>query len=138
MINSFGNNFVSTYVLNTICRNTICLNSYTDDIIILLNIIFTGLHGYQNTPGLSTNKQRHRLLLLRTEIHVAPTHLYLSNAQFWQYSRVTGDSLLIHEFAYSLLIGLCSVTSNMTCYSHSYHSIKLIHWGAPQRDLLSN
>ena len=37
-----------------------------------------------------------------------------------------GDSLLIHEFAYSLFIGLCSVTSDMTGYSHSYHSIKLI------------
>ena len=30
--------------------------SYTDDTIILLNFIFTGLHGYQITPGLSTNK----------------------------------------------------------------------------------
>ena len=50
-------------------------NSYTDDIIILLNIIFTGLYGYEITPGLSTNKQRHRLLLPKTGIHVAPTHL---------------------------------------------------------------
>ena len=49
--------------------------SYTDDIVILLNFIFTGLHGYQIMPGLSTNKQRHRLLLLKTGIHVAPTHL---------------------------------------------------------------
>ena len=49
--------------------------SYTDDVIILLNYIFTGLHGYQITPGLSTNKQRHRFLLLKTGIHVAPTNL---------------------------------------------------------------
>ena len=49
--------------------------SYTGDIINLLNFIFSGLHGYQITPGLSTNKQRHCLLLLKTKIHVAPTHL---------------------------------------------------------------
>ena len=48
------------------------------------------------------------------------------------------DSLLIHEFAYSLFISLCSVTSNMTGYSHSYHLIELIHCGAPQRDVLSD
>ena len=52
--------------------------------------------------------------------------------------KVTGDSLLIHEFAYSLFIGLCSVTSNMTGYSRSYHLIKLIHCGAPQRDELND
>ena len=46
-----------------------------DDIIILLNFIFTGLHGYEITPGLSTNKQRHRLLLSKMGIHVAPIHL---------------------------------------------------------------
>ena len=40
-------------------------NNYTDDIIILLNFIFTSIHGYQITQGLSTNKQRHRLLLLK-------------------------------------------------------------------------
>ena len=51
--------------------------------------------------------------------------------------KVTGDSLLIHEFAESLFIGLCSVASNMTDYSHSYHSIKLIHCGGPQRDVLN-
>ena len=51
--------------------------------------------------------------------------------------KVTGDSLLIHEFAYSF-IGLCPVTSNMTSYSHSYHSIKLIQCGAPQRDVLND
>ena len=50
------------------------INSYTNDIIILLNFIFTDLHGYQITPGLSSNKQR-RLLLLKTGIHVEPTHL---------------------------------------------------------------
>ena len=38
-------------------------HSYTDDAIILLNFIFTGLHGYQITPSLSTNKQRHGYLL---------------------------------------------------------------------------
>ena len=51
-------------------------------------------------------------------------------------ARVTGDSLLIHEFIYSLFVGLCSVTPNMIGYSHSYHSMKLIHSGAPQRDVL--
>ena len=53
-------------------------------------------------------------------------------------AKVTGDSLLIHEFTYSLFIGLYSVTSNMTGYSHWYHSIKLIHCGAPQKDVLSD
>ena len=28
--------------------------------------------------------------------------------------------------------------SDMTGYSHSYHSIKFIHCGAPQRDVLSD
>ena len=51
--------------------------------------------------------------------------------------KVTGDSLLIHEFAYSLFISHCSVASSMTGYSHWYHWIKLIHCGAPQRDVLS-
>ena len=51
--------------------------------------------------------------------------------------KVSGDSLLIYEFTCSLFIGLCSVTSDLTGYSHSYHSIKLIHCGAPQRDVLS-
>ena len=49
--------------------------SCSDDIIILSNFISTGLHGYQIMPGLSTNKQKHHPLLLKTEIHVAPTHL---------------------------------------------------------------
>ena len=53
-------------------------------------------------------------------------------------AKVTGQSLLIHEFTYSLFIDLCSVTYNMTGYSHSYLSIKLIHCGAPQRDVLSD
>ena len=48
--------------------------SYTDDAIILLNFIFTSPQGYQITPGLSTNKQRDRLLLLKTGIPVARTH----------------------------------------------------------------
>ena len=52
--------------------------------------------------------------------------------------KVTVDSLLIHEFTYSLFIGLCSVTSGMTGYSHLYHSIKLIHCGAPQIDVLND
>ena len=52
--------------------------------------------------------------------------------------KVTGDSLLIYEFAYSLFIGVCSVTSNMTCDSYAYHRIKLIHCGARQRDVLSD
>ena len=41
-------------------------------------------------------------------------------------------------FTYSLFIGLCSASSNMTGYSHSYHSIKLIHCSAPKRDVLSD
>ena len=53
-------------------------------------------------------------------------------------AKVTGDSVLIHEFTYSLFIGLCLVNSNMTGYSNSYHSIKLIYCGAPQRDVLSD
>ena len=52
--------------------------------------------------------------------------------------KVKDDSLLIQEFAYLLSIGLCSVTFNMTGYSHSYHSIKLIHCGASQRDVMSD
>ena len=56
----------------------------------------------------------------------------------WVQGKVTGDSLLIHEFAYSLFIGLCSITSDMTGYSHSYHSMKLIHCGTPQRDVLND
>ena len=51
------------------------VHSYTDDIIILLIFIFS-LHCYQIKPGLS-NKQKHRLFLLKTGIHVAPTHLYV-------------------------------------------------------------
>ena len=39
-------------------------------------------------------------------------------------------------FTCSLFICLCSFTSNMTGYSHSYHLIKLIHCSAPQRDIL--
>ena len=53
-------------------------------------------------------------------------------------AKATGDSLLIHEFTYSLFIGLSLVTSNMTGYSHSYHSIKLIHSGASKKDVLSD
>ena len=52
-----------------------CKFSYTNDIIILLNFLFTGLHSYQITPGLS--------LLLLT-IHVPPTHFYVM-LSFWQY-----------------------------------------------------
>ena len=52
--------------------------------------------------------------------------------------KVTGDNLLIHEFAYSLFVSLFLVTSNMTGYSHSYHSIKLIHCSAPQKDVSSD
>ena len=67
--------FVS--ITQVICPNRkfYAASSYMDDIIILLNFIFTGLHGYQIMPGLSTDKQRHCLLLLKMGIHVAPTHL---------------------------------------------------------------
>ena len=36
-----------------------------DDIIILLNFIFTGLRGYEITPGFSTNKQKHRRFVVK-------------------------------------------------------------------------
>ena len=52
--------------------------------------------------------------------------------------KVAGDSLLIHAFAYSLFVGVYTVISNMIGYSHSCHSIKLSHCGAPQRDVLSD
>ena len=52
--------------------------------------------------------------------------------------KVTDDGLLTDAFACSLFIGLCPVTSNMTGYSHLHHSIKLIHCGVPQRDVLSD
>ena len=48
------------------------------------------------------------------------------------------DSLLIHECICSLFIFCCLVTSNMTGYYHSYHSIKLIYFGAPQGNVLSD
>ena len=40
-------------------------------------------------------------------------------------AKATGDSLLIHDIYIYSFIGFCS-TSDMTGYSHSYHSIKLI------------
>ena len=52
--------------------------------------------------------------------------------------KVTGDSLLIHEFPYSLFIRLCSVASNMAGNSHTYHLIKLIYCDTPQRDVSSD
>ena len=61
--------------------------------------------------------------------------------KFKNASQGQGDSLLIHGIyiqAHTLFIGLCSASSNMTGYSHSYHSIKLIHCSAPQRDVLSD
>ena len=64
--------------------------SYTDDINILSNFIFTGLHGYEITPGLSTNKQRHHLLLLKRGyiLHqpifiVKPVHAYSVGTLCW-------------------------------------------------------
>ena len=44
---------------------------------------------------------------------------------------------MIRELTCSLFIGLYSVASNMTGYSHSCHSIKVIHYDAPQRDVLN-
>ena len=58
-----------------ICHLSVCVIFMVQLIIIPLNFIITGLHGYEITPGLSTNKQRHRLLLSKTRIHAAPTHL---------------------------------------------------------------
>ena len=52
--------------------------------------------------------------------------------------KVAGSSLLIHAIACSLFFGIYSVISNMTGYFHSCHSIKLIHWGAPERDVLGD
>ena len=51
----------------------------------------------------------------------------------------TGDSLLIHQFTYSLFIGLCSVTPNMTCYSHSSPCIMCVQYreGTQYRGVLS-
>ena len=49
--------------------------SYTDDIVILLNIIFIVSIATKSRQVLSTNKQRHRLSLLKMGIPVAPTHL---------------------------------------------------------------
>ena len=51
--------------------------------IILLNFIFTGLHGYQMMSGLSTNKQEYRLLLFK-DGNTCCTNPSLSNAYFWQ------------------------------------------------------
>ena len=53
--------FFVCYQTNKLIQNSDVIQPYlfncTDDIIILLNFIFTGLRGYQITPGLSTNKQ---------------------------------------------------------------------------------
>ena len=50
---------------------------------------------------------------------------------------IKGDFKVTGAFVYSIFIGLCSVTSNMTSYFDSYNSIKLINCGAPQRDALN-
>ena len=55
--------------------NISVIKSLMDGSINLLNFIFTDLHGYQITPGLGVDKQRHCLLLLKAGIRVAPTHL---------------------------------------------------------------
>ena len=52
--------------------------------------------------------------------------------------KVAGDSLLIRAFAYSLFVHVHSVIYHMTGFSHSCYSIKLIHCGAPQSDVLSD
>ena len=52
--------------------------------------------------------------------------------------KVAESSLLIHAFAYSLFVDVYSVISDMTGYSHSCHSIKFVHCGVPERDVLSN
>ena len=73
--------------LNNVKKIGYCSN---DHIISLWNFIFTGLHGYQITPNLGGDKQRHRLLLLKTGIDVAPTHLWVikkwSPCSFWKKS----------------------------------------------------
>ena len=50
-------------------------HSLMNDIISLLNFIFTDLHSYQITPGLGADKQIHLILLSKTGIHISPTHL---------------------------------------------------------------
>ena len=52
--------------------------------------------------------------------------------------KVGGSSMLIHAFAYSLFVGIYLFISNMTGYSLSCHSIKIIYWGTPERDVLSD
>ena len=70
-----------------------------------------------------------RLNQQKVHFNSGPSHVQLAlDTLYGQIEftiKITGDSLLIHEFAYSLFIGLCSVTSDLTGYSHSYHSIKL-------------
>ena len=75
-------------------------------------------------------------LLMELQLNFNLPSKYRSSFKFLCRFKVTGNSLLIHAFPYSLFFGLFSVTSNMTGYSHSYLSIKLIHCGTPQRDVL--
>ena len=90
---------------------------------------------WQNQSGTygSVSSVEHRCVVERVWEYPPPW-------KFFEFSglKVTGGNLLIHAFVYSLFIGLCSVTFNMTGHSHSYHSIKLVRCGAPQRDVLSD
>ena len=94
--------------------------------------------------GTVSAKSAHELMSCIKNVNTAPNRVGFYLSYIWtifsalHFIKVTGDSLLLHEFAYSLFIGLCSVTSNMTGYSHSYDSIKLIHCGTPQRNVLSD
>ena len=67
--------------------------SYTDDIIIILNFIFTDLHGYQTTPGLSGDKKD---TVLKTGIHVAPTYLQ-AMLQLWHYIKQLNNHRVVRR-----------------------------------------
>ena len=54
-------------------------------------------------------------------------------------AKVTGDSSLIHDiYIFIIRWSLFVIQFHMTGYSHSYHSIKLIHCSVPQREVLSD
>ena len=67
------------------------------------------------------------------------SHKTLHYAELLQFSlkedlvKTAGDSLLIHASAYPLFVGVYSVRSDMTGYSHSCHWIKLIYCGCTSK-----
>ena len=114
--------------LNSSDRHPVCLSrSYMHSIYNL----------YRSTSSYMRNDENTTQKSSRTHSAPSSQRPYV-NQHMHEPVKATGDSLLIHAFAYSLFISLCSVTSNMTSYSHSYNLIKLIQCGAPQRDLLND